>query len=120
MILRMTFNDNDQMEILESYLNGFHDNLLFDLNDASERMSVYMKLRPILNPNNPGISDEDKDFLVGRIDSSVREFISKRCPSSKEYLLRNLEFEFVSCIEDKCENGEVVYWLQYADKVVVL
>lgn len=143
MVIRLTVNDNDFTQVLEKYLNNKMFNLTLDLMDKAQNlqekreankhdekvlkayndaMSVYAdaesKLREIFNVNNHNqLTTEEKDFLEERLQTSFDYYI-KRYNKPQE-LLGKLKVKISDTFTDKWENGEVVYWLQSSNTVVI-
>lgn len=143
MIIRLTVYDNDFTQTLVKYLNNKIFNLTLDLMDNAQNlqekreankddekvlkayndaMSAYAdaesKLREIFNVNNHNqLTTEEKDFLKERLQTSFDYYI-KRYNKPKE-LLGKLKVDVSDTFTDKWENGEVVYWLQSSNTLVI-
>lgn len=143
MIIRLTVNDNDFTQVLEKYLNNKIFNLTLDLmdraqdlqekreshkddekvlsqyNDAiSKYADAESKLREIFNVNNHNqLTTEEKEFLKERLQTSFDYYI-KRYNKPQE-LLGKLKVKISDTFTDKWENGEVVYWLQSSNTLVI-
>lgn len=143
MIIRLTVNDNDFTQVLEKYLNNKIFNLTLDLMDRAQilqekreankddekvlkayndAMSAYAyaesKLREIFNVNSHNqLTTEEKDFLKERLQTSFDYYI-KRYNKPQE-LVGKLKVKVSDSFTDKWENGEVVYWLQSSNTLVI-
>lgn len=143
MIIRLTVNDNDFTQVLEKYLNNKIFNLTLDLMDKAQKlqekreankndekvlnkyrkaMEAYAdaesKLREVFNVNNHNpLTTEEKDFLKERLQTSFDYYI-KRYNKPQE-LVGKLRVKISDTFTDKWENGEVVYWLQSSNTLVV-
>ena len=143
MIIRLTVNDNDFTQVLEKYLNNKIFNLTLDLMDKAQilqekreankddekvlkayndAMSAYAdaesKLREIFNVNSHNqLTTEEKDFLKERLQTSFDYYI-KRYNKPQE-LVGKLKVKVSDSFTDKWENGEVVYWLQSSNTLVI-
>ena len=120
MIIQMTFNDNDFTDILFRFSKNMYINLTDGINmDASkEEIRTYIEL---LNPNiGKKLTDEEKKKIKKRCEKMIEEFIIC-CTENRDdlpYLKQALKVKIIDSVEDKWENGEVVYWLQHSGAVV--
>lgn len=143
MIIRLTVNDNDFTQVLEKYLNNKIFNLTLDLMDKAQDLQgkreanrrdekvlnqyreaidkyahAESKLREIFNVNNHNqLTTEEKDFLKERLQTSFDYYVKRY--NKPEELLGKLEVKISDTFTDKWENGEVVYWLQSSNSIVV-
>lgn len=140
MIIRLTVKDNDFTYVLSSYLSKIRKNILCDLSliceelhekekkgieiDTRAFINYYEESEKVNNILNPNIAkvlmDEDKEYLINRIDSSFKSYLQtyKLDKSTVLYLVNELKISFPKQFEDKWENGESVYWLQHSNNVI--
>lgn len=125
MIIRMTVNDNDFTDKIESYLNYFWNYIgetekinKLDLN--SDFFKLNKKINNILNPNNDCIlQKEDKLFLINQIKESFSWWCKKRLQNDdSDYLIKSLDIKILNSFIDKWENGEVCYWFQHSNRTI--
>ena len=120
MIIKMTFNDNDFTDILYSFAKKMFINLTNGVKMTDSR-ETYEKFNKLLNPNiSEKLSEEEKKTVIKRCKEQIEEFIIFCTEKESEvvYLKQILKVEIIDSVEDKWENGEVVYWLQHSGVVV--
>lgn len=143
MIIRLTVNDSDFTQTLVKYLNNKVFNLTLDLMDkvnaAEEKLeenrkdekllSKYKnaaakfseaesKLKEIFGVNASGqLTTEEKEFLKDRLITSF-DYYCKRY-NKPESLIGQLKVKITDTLTDKDENGEVMYWLQTSNVIVI-
>lgn len=120
MIIKLTFNDNDFTDILYSFAKNMFINLTCGIKSSYSR-EEYEKFNKLLNPNIcEQLTEEDKKTIIKRCKEQIEEFIVHCTEKESEvvYLKQTLKVEIIETLEDKWENGEVVYWLQHSGAVV--
>lgn len=133
MIIRLTVRDNDFTEQIERYMKNF---VLYiremmpeqDLGENPTFEQVYAwrlrdkKINSIMNPNiTSTLTDKDKKYIVQQVKNTFATFCDNHFDEdTAEYLKKKLDVRVLSRMEDKWENGEVLYWFQHADKYIVL
>ena len=133
MIIRLTVEDNDFTEQIERYMKNF---VLYiremmpeqDLGENPTFEQVYAwrlrdkKINSIMNPNiTSTLTDKDKKYIVQQVKNTFATFCDNHFDEdTAEYLKKKLDVRVLSRMEDKWENGEVLYWFQHADKYIVL
>lgn len=124
MIIKLTLNNNDYGEVIALYFQNFISNLLYTSVNGSNiyddeilmEWKLMKKLQWLLNPNNDIVyTEEQKQFIIDRIQTSFNRHISKYIPDSQSYIMNNLEISIIDSMEDKWENGESWYWFQHSD-----
>lgn len=120
MIIQMTFNDNDFTDILFRFSKNMYMNLTdgINMNASREEVRAYNEL---LNPNiDKKLTDEEKKKIKKRCEKMIEEFIVYCTENGGDlpYLKQSLKVNIINSVEDKWENGEVVYWLQHSGAVV--
>lgn len=129
MILKMTFNDNDFTDLLFSFAKNMHVYTTVGVKPTSslsteeliENRKDWKKYNDLLNPNiKTTHTEEEKEIILERCKDKLEEYITYYATSerTKEYLKKNLKVEMLKSLEDKWENGEVVYWLQHSGAVI--
>lgn len=129
MILKMTFNDNDFTDLLFSFAKNLHVYATMGVKPTGslsteeliENRKDWKKYNDLLNPNIKAThTEEEKEIILKRCKDKLEEYITYYATSerTKEYLKKNLKVEMLKSLEDKWENGEVVYWLQHSGAVV--
>ena len=126
MIIRITVKDNDFGEILEDFVRNL-SNRMTRVPDNIENMQPkeqiafirsLNKIERLLNPNvTEQLTEDEKSLICGRVKEVFGEYVY----SLKElsiytivYLVTNFSVEITNSMEDKWENGEVVYWFQHS------
>lgn len=116
MILRVTFNDNDYIQELESYFRKFlvnFTNLLDEYRDREDEQSIKhyvdtsVKIDDCLKYitySNKEDKELENTFLV-LLRNSINIFVD-----NNTYLKTNLDISIVKSVSDKDENGEVIYY----------
>ena len=125
MIIKATFNDNDFTHLLEGFFKNFWKYIFLltekDLNDlhksliANDKYHEFEKLYKKTGENSKSLSDEDKEQVLNYIKANILEYINKNSKENYEYLEKNLEISFVKSVQDKWQNGEVIYFFTMAD-----
>lgn len=125
MIIRMTVNDNDFTDKIESYLNHFwtcikETEKINELDLNSDFFKLNKKINNILNPNNDYIlQKEDKLFLINQIKESFSCWCKKRFQNEdSDYLIKSLNVKILNSFTDRWENGEVCYWFQHSNRTI--
>lgn len=124
MIIKMTVDDNDFSEILEKFGKNLFMNVLkypdnIEELDSSIQISILKEIRLVDRLFNPNVTEdhteEEIQLIKKRVKDSFALFIHKRVSEDTErYLLDNFQVNVVKSMEDKWENGEMVYWFQHS------
>lgn len=67
------------------------------------------------------LNEFDKVFCIKFLISKIELFLKFKCIENKEmydYLSKNIKIDIVNSVEDKDENGEVVYYFVNTDKTI--
>ena len=125
MIIRATFNDNDFTDSLERFFDNIAARLMAladkKREDARERYDEFLRLENLVFAEE--ILEESRDEVVSVIRDAILLFLKERRGIGDDmlsYLKDNLEVSIIGSVEDKWENGEVVYWFRNADKWITL
>ena len=124
MIIKMTVNDNDFGRIMEEFGDNLSMNILkcpdnIEELDLSIQISILKEIRLVDRLFNPNVTEdhteEEIQLIKKRVKGSFALFIHKRVSEDTErYLLDNFQVDVVKSMEDKWENGEMVYWFQHS------
>lgn len=122
MIFRMTVEDNDYTELVETFADNLFDKLYW-FGENPDEMNLYTgystrytaqeDLQRILNPNiTTHLTREDEIILRGAIIVKWAEYVDKlhKNEHTDKYLRDNFQVTVGYTFEDKWENGEVVYY----------
>lgn len=129
MIIKLTFNDNDFTDMLFSFAKKMYVYLTAGVRPTSTLNSEELRknreewkiYNDLLNPNvKSSYTEKEKEFIIKRCRDVLEEYIIYYSvdESTTNYLKKNLKIEILKTLEDKWENGEVVYWLQHSGAVV--
>lgn len=128
MIIRLTVNDND----FYNELNGFCKNLSLQISrlpkdiesmEGAKQLELIrecQKVDRLLNPNvTETHTEEEKELLIRKTKEAFTIYARKVCEEdTADYLIKNLEVQIISTMEDKWENGEAFYWFQHSGVVL--
>ena len=128
MIVKTTFRDNDYTSLLEKYWNKFlfcNSRCAINKLEGREYVDASIELDDLLQKV---IYQEDQLTVMELkrfteiIKDSIIEFlkIKNLDESTIKYLTKQLEVHIEFKIEDKDLNGEVVYYMFHAQKVITL
>lgn len=128
MIIRMTVNDNDFGEILENFAKNLSSRITkiprnienMEPDEQLARLRELKQLDRLLNPNvTANHTEEEKALICDKVREAFDEYVSsiKRLDAyTILYLSERFSAEIITSMEDKWENGEVVYWFQHSGK----
>lgn len=109
MIIRATFKDNHFTEVLEKYFDDFgYINYYLNISDENYRKEEKKLKKAVFKPEK--MTKEEIKALIDQIKNSIEMFIAKFYNEHLEYLKDTIYLEIVPYVEDKWENGEVVYF----------
>lgn len=117
MIIKTTFNDNDYMELLENYWNGFWFKNYYravrkidDLKEYKDRNVEAEELlqKAVFNQNKMTMGEVGRFLDI--IKESILDYIKEFYSEQYEYLSKQLKVMVRFQITDKNENGEVLYY----------
>lgn len=133
MIIRLSVNDNDFTQQIESYVKNFvcYIRELMPEQDLGENPTfeeVYnwrqrdKEINRLMNPNSSVVlTDKDKRVIVSQIKRTFEVYCDNHFDKdTANYLKKGLNVKVLTRIEDKWENGEAIYWFQHADKYIIL
>lgn len=125
MIIRATFNDNDYTNVLTEYFDRFmFDHYYYGLDDI-EDLKEYKDKRiqaeevlekAVYHPDE--MTDEEKKIFIDRIIDSLKVTVTKYYGGHLKDLVKKIDVKIVPNIEDKWENGEVVYYFLSKQKYI--
>lgn len=128
MIIRMTVYDNDFTGLIERFCTDLWYNLFFGLNsevpkdeDSIETIFNWRlrreEIQKLLNPNvTEKLDDEGEWRIISEVLHLWRRFTSSH--PSYDYLTREFKVAIQYKMEDKWENGEVVYYFTTNQKFI--
>ena len=132
MIIRVSFNDNDFQELLESQFRYGLSTVFLTVksqyvnSESEEDLKKYKEVNILqdnilhkINTENKLTLDE-KEQLINIIKEAYKiEIETKYKRSNKEYLLKSLDVKIISSYKDKWENGEVLYYFSTPDTYII-
>ena len=131
MIIRVTFNDNDYQNLLESQFKyGLSTSFLtvksqYISSESEEALKKYKDIS-ILQDNifhklnsEKELNLEEKQQLINIIKEAYKIVIESQYKNIKYYLLNSLTVDIINSFKDKWENGEVLYYFSSADKFII-
>lgn len=117
MIIRATFNDNDYTDILTEYFDRFiFDHYYYGLDDIKDLKEYKDKRiqaeelieKAVYEPEK--MTEEEKKVFIDRVVDSIKVTVTKYYGGHLKDLVNKIDVKIVSNVEDKWENGEVVYY----------
>lgn len=128
MIVKTTFNDNDYTSLLEKYWSKFlfcNSRCAINKLEGREYVDASIELDDLLQKviyQEDQLTVKELKRFTEIIKDSIIEFlkIKKLDESTIKYLTKQLEVHIEFKIEDKDLNGEVVYYMFHAQKVITL
>ena len=130
MIIKATFHDNDYKNVLEGFFNkGLYLMLCYvkeGLTDSVEDTTLYVRYSTIIDKYCKMIQDEkifDKKTqqdLINMVGDAFNKYIDEMYSEQAKYLKENLEIEILDSVNDKWENGEVLYFFTMHNKYVII
>lgn len=134
MIIRVTFHDNDFERPLISFFSkglygalGWANKELRDKEDpTSNELLLYKETSILIDKYLSMIQDEkefsieDKSQLKALIEKAFKLYLNTLYQESTEYLIKSLDISLIDKVEDKWENGEVLYYFPMHDKYIVM
>lgn len=130
MIIRTSFNDNDFINILEDYWNGFWfrnyyipiDTINTDTDEgAREYVEKHKEAEELLEKafyHEEQLTMEELQRFSDLIKESILCFIKLK--EDYEYLKENLHINIRLSITDKDQNGEVLYYFLKHKKYIIM
>ena len=116
-IIRATFNDNDYTDILTEYFDRFiFDHYYYGLDDIKDLKEYKDKRiqaeelieKAVYEPEK--MTEEEKKVFIDRVVDSIKVTVTKYYGGHLKDLVNKIDVKIVSNVEDKWENGEVVYY----------
>ena len=130
MIIKATFHDNDYKNVLEGFFSkGLYLMLCYvkeGLTDSVEDTTLYVRYSTIIDKYCKMIQDEkifDKKTqqdLINMVGDAFNKYIDEMYSEQAKYLKENLEIEILDSVNDKWENGEVLYFFPMHNKYVIM
>ena len=129
MIIKMTVNDNDFGNELESFARKLSSRITrlprnIEQMEAKEQLECIRSLRKIDRLMNPNVTEnhteEEKELLIRKTKEAFSTYVKEVCKdeSDADYLIRNFKVEIIETMTDKWENGEMFYWFQHSGVVI--
>lgn len=128
MIVKTTFRDNNYTSLLEKYWNKFlfcNSRCAINKLEGREYVDASIELDDLLQKviyQEDRLTVKELKRFTEIIKDSIIEFlkIKNLDESTIKYLAKQLEVHIEFKIEDKDLNGEVVYYMFHAQKVITL
>ena len=134
MIIRVTFHDNDfERPLIGFFSRGLYGALrwankeLGDKEDpTTDELLLYKETSILIDKYLRMIQDEkefsieDKSQLKALIERAFKLYLNTLYQESAEYLIKSLDISLIDKVEDKWENGEVLYYFPMHDKYIVM
>lgn len=128
MVVKTTFNDNDFTNLLEKYWSKFlfcNSRCAINKLEGREYVDASIELDDLLQKviyQEDRLTVKELKRFTEIIKDSIIEFlkIKNLDESTIKYLTKQLEVRIEFKIEDKDLNGEVVYYMFHAQKVITL
>lgn len=128
MIVKTTFRDNNYTSLLEKYWNKFlfcNSRCAINKLEGREYVDASIELDDLLQKiiyQEDRLTVKELKRFTEIIKDSIIEFlkIKKLDESTIKYLTKQLEVHIEFKIEDKDLNGEVIYYMFHAQKVITL
>ena len=134
MIIRVTFHDNDFERLLIGFFSkglygalGWANKELRDKEDPTpNELLLYKETSILIDKYLSMIQDEkefsieDKSQLKALIEKAFKLYLNTLYQESAEYLIKSLDISLIDKVEDKWENGEVLYYFPMHDKYIVM
>ena len=128
MIIKTTFKDNDYTSLLEKYWDKFlfcNSRCAINKLEGREYVDASIELDDLLQKvmyKEESLTVKELKRLTEIIKNSIIEFLKlkKLDESTIKYLTKQLDVRIEFKIEDKDLNGEVMYYMFHAQKVITL
>ena len=134
MIIRVTFHDNDfERPLISFFSKGLYGALRWankELRDKEDptpnELLLYKETSILIDKYLSMIQDEkefsieDKSQLKALIEKAFKLYLNTLYQESAEYLIKSLDISLIDKVEDKWENGEVLYYFPMHDKYIVM
>ena len=134
MIIRVTFHDNDFERPLIGFFSkglygalGWANKELRGKEDPTPNELLLYKETSILIDKYLGMIQDEKEFsiedksqLKALIEKAFKLYLNTLYQESAEYLIKSLDISLIDKVEDKWENGEVLYYFPMHDKYIVM
>ena len=128
MIVKTTFKDNDYTSLLEKYWNKFlfcNSRCAINKLEGREYVEASIELDDLLKKviyQEDQLTVKELKRFTEIIKNSIIEYLKIKGlnESTIKYLVKQLEVYIKFNIEDKDLNGEVVYYMFHAQKVIIL
>lgn len=133
MIIRTSFSDNDYTEDLKNYWDRFWFKNYYSASDKYKYLDdydsllkyreLYIEAHDLLDKvflDKDKLTNADIEKFIEVIRKSILAYIEKEHLDSIKYLTTSLSIDIVDRVEDKCENGEVIYYFLETKQMVIL
>lgn len=134
MIIRATFHDNDfERPLISFFSRGLYGALRWankELGDkenpTTDELLLYKETSILIDKylrmiqDEKEFSDKDKDQLKVLLEKAYNTYLTNLYSENAEYLIKSLDISLIDKVEDKWENGEVLYYFPMHDKYIVM
>lgn len=129
MVVKVTFQDNDYTNILESIFNNFTTVLSdYTIRQLMEEILKEGKATSFDNTTDyitklltqEEVEKPESIVLKELITDVITKYIKEHNPEDYDYLCRHLKVTITKSLTPKWENGEVVYYIPLADTCITL
>ena len=126
MIIRMTVKDNDFSYLVENFAQSLFSRITklprnIESMEPDEQLACLREFRRVDRLLNPNVTENHTEEEKALICDKVREAFDEYVSSIKGldaytilYLSERFSAKIITSMEDKWENGEVVYWFQHS------
>lgn len=109
MIIKMTLNDNDFSEVIESFIQRLYYGYPVRESGNGDFFAMIKERKHFMELyNNDDFTEEEKEWFIEVITKAWNQHINNR--TDKEYLQKNFVCKIVESITGKWENGEAFYF----------
>lgn len=130
MIIKATFHDNDYKNVLEGFFSkGLYLMLCYikeGLSESKEDTILYVRYSNTIDKYCKMIQDEKifekhtQQDLLNMLGDAFNKYIEENYSNTAKYLKEHLELEIIDSVNDKWENGEVLYFFPMHDKYIIM
>ena len=130
MIIKATFHDNDYKNVLEGFFSkGLYLMLCYikeGLSESKEDTILYVRYSNTIDKDCKMIQDEKifekhtQQDLLNMLGDAFNKYIEENYSDTAKYLKEHLELEIIDSVNDKWENGEVLYFFPMHSKYTIM
>lgn len=116
MIIRMTVLDNNYEFFLENFAKKKLETKILFGDDVRKIIRIFAE-----SSHGLVVTDEDKSFICSQVNKAFSNYVNRIISineQTKHYLISNFFVEIVDSFQEKCENGEYVYYFSNSNVVI--